>query len=64
VFALEEGMETAAEEAPAPEARPARTARPGKAAGGIKAMQEKVKQAAKSYLTRGNAALKEEWSEF
>jgi methyl-accepting chemotaxis protein len=32
--------------------------------GGIKAMQEKVKQAARSYLTRGSAALKEEWSEF
>jgi methyl-accepting chemotaxis protein len=32
--------------------------------GGIRAMQEKVKQAAKSYLTRGSAALNEEWSEF
>ena len=32
--------------------------------GGIKAVQAKVKSAAKSYLTKGNAALKEEWSEF
>ncbi|HEY4199001.1 MAG TPA: methyl-accepting chemotaxis protein [Devosiaceae bacterium] len=31
---------------------------------GIRAMQDKVKQAAKSYLTRGNTAIKEEWSEF
>ena len=35
-----------------------------KAAGGIRAMQEKVRHAAKSYLSRGNAALKEDWSEF
>ncbi len=33
-------------------------------AGGIRAMQEKVKQVAKSYLSRGNAALQEDWSEF
>ena len=33
-------------------------------AGGIKAMQEKVKQAAKSYLSRGNAAVEADWSEF
>jgi len=31
---------------------------------GIKGMQQKVKDAASSYLSRGNAALKEEWSEF
>jgi hypothetical protein len=36
----------------------------GKPAGGIRALQDKVKQAAKSYLTRGSTALKEEWSEF
>ena len=35
-----------------------------KPAGGIRALQDKVKQAAKSYLTRGSTALKEEWSEF
>jgi methyl-accepting chemotaxis protein len=32
--------------------------------GGIRVLQEKVKQAAKSYLSRGGAALKEDWSEF
>ncbi len=31
---------------------------------GIRGLQEKVKQAAKSYLTQGNAAVKEDWSEF
>jgi methyl-accepting chemotaxis protein len=30
---------------------------------GIKGLQDKVKAAAKSYLTHGNAALKEEWSD-
>ncbi len=45
----------AAKSAPAPKA-------PAK--GGIKAMQDRVKQAAKSYLTRGNTAIDPEWSEF
>jgi methyl-accepting chemotaxis protein len=36
----------------------------GKPISGVRALQDKVKQAAKSYLSRGNAALKEEWSEF
>jgi len=31
---------------------------------GIKALQQKVKAAASSYLSKGNTALKEEWSEF
>ncbi len=31
---------------------------------GIKALQQKVKAAAKTYLSRGNTAVKEEWSEF
>ena len=31
---------------------------------GIKALQAKVKTAAKSYLSRGNAAVKQDWSEF
>ena len=31
---------------------------------GIKALQEKVKSAAKSYLSRGNAAVDEDWAEF
>ena len=34
-------------------------------AGGIKALQDKVKQAAKSYLTKGNAAVADDnWAEF
>jgi len=31
---------------------------------GIKRLQEKIKTAAKSYLSRGNAAVQEEWAEF
>jgi methyl-accepting chemotaxis protein len=31
---------------------------------GIKALQQKVKTAAKTYLTRGNTAVKEDWNEF
>jgi methyl-accepting chemotaxis protein len=31
---------------------------------GIRALQDKVKSAAKSYLTQGNAAIKQDWSEF
>jgi len=31
---------------------------------GIRALQDKVKSAAKSYLTQGNAAVKDDWSEF
>jgi methyl-accepting chemotaxis protein len=31
---------------------------------GIRALQDKVKTAAKSYLSQGNAALKQDWSEF
>ncbi|MDP3315852.1 MAG: methyl-accepting chemotaxis protein [Devosia sp.] len=42
-------------------ARPAAHAAP---ATGIKGLQQKVKAAASSYLSKGNAALKEEWSEF
>ena len=46
--------------------RPGAVARPSPVAkgGGVKAIQEKVKQAAKSYLSRGNTALQEEWNEF
>jgi methyl-accepting chemotaxis protein len=52
VFSLEEG---------AGRAVPAATdAKPS----GVRALQDRVKAAAKSYLTRGSAALKEEWSEF
>jgi methyl-accepting chemotaxis protein len=31
---------------------------------GIKGLQERVRNAAKSYLNRGNTAIDEEWSEF
>ncbi|HTJ59219.1 MAG TPA: methyl-accepting chemotaxis protein [Devosiaceae bacterium] len=51
VFALEEGGRAT----PVPLAEPA---------GGIKALEQKAKQAARSYLSRGNAAIKEDWSEF
>ena len=30
----------------------------------LKGLQEKVKQAARSYLSHGNAAVSAEWSEF
>ncbi len=45
-------------------AAPPREARAAAPATGIKAMKEKVKAAAGSYLSKGNAALKQEWSEF
>ena len=32
--------------------------------GGVRALQERVKSAAKSYLNHGNAALKQDWTEF
>jgi methyl-accepting chemotaxis protein len=52
VFSLEAG---AGRTGPAePEAKPS----------GVRALQDRVKAAAKSYLTRGSTALKEEWSEF
>ena len=64
VFSLDDatGHGFAGESAGSP--RPAQPARAATKPGGIKAMQEKVKQAAKSYLTRGNTAIKEDWSEF
>jgi len=37
---------------------------PKPAANGIKGLQQKVKQAAASYLTRGNAAVAKDWAEF
>jgi len=45
-------------------APPAREARPAAPATGTKAMKEKVRAAASSYLSKGNAAIKREWSEF
>ncbi len=47
-----------------PAAPPAREARQSAPAAGTKAMKEKLRAAASSYLSKGNAALKEEWSEF
>jgi methyl-accepting chemotaxis protein len=44
--------------APAP--RTATVAKPA----GVKALQERVKSAARSYLSHGNAAVKDDWSEF
>jgi methyl-accepting chemotaxis protein len=41
-----------------------RAAEPAPAKGGIKAMQQRVKQAAKSYLSKGNTAVDPDWSEF
>ena len=43
---------------------PSREARTAAPAIGIKGVKEKVKAAASSYLSKGNAALKQEWSEF
>jgi methyl-accepting chemotaxis protein len=40
------------------------TGRPSTPKGGIRALQDKVKTAAKSYLSHGNAAVKQDWSEF
>jgi methyl-accepting chemotaxis protein len=39
-------------------------AKPAAATAGIKGLQQKVKQAAASYLSRGNAALAKDWAEF
>ncbi|HEV7718842.1 MAG TPA: methyl-accepting chemotaxis protein, partial [Arsenicitalea sp.] len=52
IFTLKDG---------ATEKRPAVAA---PAATGVRGLQQKVVNAAKSYLSRGNTALKEEWSEF
>jgi methyl-accepting chemotaxis protein len=37
---------------------------PAPASRGIKGLQERVKTAAKSYLSHGNAAVDKDWSEF
>jgi len=42
--------------------RPA--AAPAAPPNGIKALQQKATTAAKAYLSHGNAAVKEDWSEF
>ena len=45
-------------------AAPAATEQPAEPVRGIRALQEKVRSAAKSYLSHGNAAVDKEWSEF
>ncbi|MDR3474911.1 MAG: methyl-accepting chemotaxis protein [Devosia sp.] len=67
VFTLENAGGSGGRQGPL--AQPANANRPpapmkAKPGGGVKAMQEKVKQAANSYLRRGGAAAKEDWSEF
>jgi methyl-accepting chemotaxis protein len=47
-----------------PHATRSETLHSGAAPKGIKALQAKVKSAAKSYLSHGNAAVQQEWSEF
>jgi methyl-accepting chemotaxis protein len=56
VFTIEETVREAPRAAAAPAPAPARA--------GIKGLQDRVKRAAKSYLAPGNAAVKEDWSEF
>ncbi|MBI4922363.1 MAG: HAMP domain-containing protein [Devosia nanyangense] len=63
VFTVEESHQAAPAKAARPAVKPAAVAK-AKPAGGIKAMQERVKQAAKSYLSRGSAAVEADWSEF
>ena len=46
----------------APVVRPAQA--PATKPASVKALQERVKSAAKSYLSQGNTALKDDWSEF
>jgi hypothetical protein len=54
VFTLEEGARRAPRaEAPAPARQ-----------GGVKALQKRVTQAAKTYLSRGNNAVDPDWAEF
>ena len=56
VFAIEEAVR--------PSERPAKSPASEQPARGIKGLQDKVRRAAQSYLNRGNAAAKAEWSEF
>ncbi|WP_291389055.1 methyl-accepting chemotaxis protein [Devosia sp.] len=55
VFAIEETGRRVAARAEAPASAKA---------GGVKSLQKRVTQAAKSYLSRGNAAVDPDWSEF
>ena len=58
VFAIDAGRSVRSTAPSRPAAAPA--ARPN----GIKALQQKATSAAKAYLSHGNAAVKEDWSEF
>ena len=60
VFTLEEAP--TATQKPATQKKPA--AFPSAPAHGIKGLQEKVKRAASSYLSHGNAAVDKDWAEF
>ena len=44
--------------------RPARVEAPAAPRQGIKGLQDKVKQAAKAYISQGNAAVAQDWNEF
>jgi methyl-accepting chemotaxis protein len=54
IFTITESRRAAT---PAPKTQPAKPT-------GVRALQEKVRTAAKSYLSHGNAAVKDDWSEF
>jgi methyl-accepting chemotaxis protein len=57
-FVVDARSTRAAAAVPAPHQQPAASAT------GIKALQQKVKAAASSYLSKGNVALKDDWNEF
>jgi methyl-accepting chemotaxis protein len=60
VFAVADSGDRAKKPAAAPAAVPLAP----KARGGVKAMQDKVRHAARTYLARGNTAAEADWSEF
>jgi len=68
VFHTDEGHEAPRAQprrTPAPQPSPAPVSAPAPVpARGIKGLQERVKTAAKSYLSRGNTALDKDWEEF
>ena len=57
VFSLADTSATKSRRDPAPAA-------PAAKPGSLKSLQQKVKTAAQSYLSRGGAAVKQDWSEF
>jgi methyl-accepting chemotaxis protein len=61
IFALNEERAAASNARPAPaKASASQAAKPT----GVRALQDRVKTAAQSYLSHGNAAVKDDWSEF